>query len=139
MPIIATVAEAGPQLRAHVNNSLRAWQTIPAFLLTPFKRLGISGWNDYCLQIELSGVAVQSRRSTDGFQTVDIRILQANDSHWRSGSYIRVEVMPSVRRGLVHIPKVGDSYRIKGEVVWDGDGWLEVHPWAASDINFISG
>ena len=125
---IHTLAEAGGSLRAKVNGSLKSWQTAPAFVFTPFKRLGISGWHDYCLLGELSGEVIQSSHSSDGFQTVDFLLLSSPIPEWSKGKYIRVEIMPDVLRHLLKLPAIGERYSVVGELVWDGDGWLEIHP-----------
>ncbi len=139
-PKTLKLKEAGELLRRDANRPLHWWQTKPAFLFTPFKRLGVSGWRDYCLSASFTGEVVQSIHSTDGFQTVDFRIRRSAIENWAEGKFIRVEIMPSVHCPLAKSMKPGDRYTIKGELVWDCDaeGWLEIHPRNPEDIMLVT-
>lgn len=42
--------------------------------------------------------------------------------------YLRVEVFPQAKGPLEKIPKVGSRVSISGDLRWDGDGHIELHP-----------
>jgi hypothetical protein len=102
------------------------------------KLLGIQGWKDYHLLARVSGRVVQAVGSDDGLYTIDLQIkeLEVNDQlvDLKSSRFIRVEIFPFVRIGA-WLPVYKDNdLCIKGALMWDADGFLEIHPKKASDI-----
>ena len=59
-----------------------------------------------------------------------------NDLGYR---YIRAELFPPSKGELEKIPSVGSRVEIVGELAWDGDGHMEIHPRRPSDIRVITG
>jgi hypothetical protein len=53
--------------------------------------------------------------------------------------YLRVEVFPQAKGPLELIPATGSRVRIKGDIRWDGDGHVELHPRRVGDIELIEG
>jgi hypothetical protein len=53
--------------------------------------------------------------------------------------YLRVEVFPQAKGPLELIPAVGSRVRISGDIRWDGDGHVELHPRKVGDITFPEG
>ncbi len=53
--------------------------------------------------------------------------------------YVRVELFPRAKGALDSIPKAGSRVEILGELMWDGDGHVEVHPRQPQDIRVIEG
>ena len=53
--------------------------------------------------------------------------------------YLRVEVFPQAKGPLELIPKVGSRVVISGDVRWDGDGHVEVHPRHVNNIRVVPG
>jgi hypothetical protein len=110
-----------------------------AFLTTPFKRLGISGWRETgCTAVGLGVPVRDAQHSTDGFWTIDFN-LQSFDiggSVAEAGRFVRVEVEPkTVAHEVCESTRIiaGMIVRFGGPVVVDADGpFLEVHP----DENF---
>ncbi len=106
-----------------------------AFLTTPFKLLGISGWKETGCTGRASGRAVRdAQHSTDGFWTVDVALASfvIGASATPPDRFIRVEVEPGTRAHDVcrqtRIRK-SDLLAFSGFVVIDEDGpFLEVHP-----------
>jgi hypothetical protein len=108
-----------------------------AFLTTPFKRLGISGWKETGCDADATGRPVRdAQHSTDGFWTIDVRLdsfaigsAAQDPSH---ANHIRVEVEPDTRAHAVcaRTPILeGTLLSFGGAVVIDTDGpFLEVHP-----------
>jgi hypothetical protein len=53
--------------------------------------------------------------------------------------HIRVELFPWAKGPLDKIPTVGSRVSISGELLWDGDGHMELHPLRPADVRVISG
>lgn len=108
-----------------------------AFLTTPFKFLGISGWKETGCESEGKGRPVRdAQHSTDGFWTIDLALGEiaigttAVDLH--SPRYLRLEVEPKAAAHEVCTKNpIGPATDLAfgGAVVIDTDGpFLEVHP-----------
>src|SRR5581483_10293516 len=139
-------------LRIVPNNVLSGRDESVAFLTTPFKILGISGWFPTGLPIicAIGTVMRVPGRSTDGLATIDLRLktVQFNDriyildgnheiNHTR---YLRVEYkfrapFPKAS-GENYVPQNGEYVRICGDMEWDSDqeGWYEIHPRNSDDV-----
>jgi hypothetical protein len=53
--------------------------------------------------------------------------------------YLRVEVFPAAKGPLELIPKVGSRVSISGDIRWDGDGHIELHPRNIDGIKVYEG
>ena len=115
-----------------------------AFLTTPFKFLGISGWKETGCESEGKGRPVRdAQHSTDGFWTIDVALEQltigANPADLHPPRYLRLEVEPETPAHDVCAKNpIGPATDLTfgGPVVIDTDGpFLEVHP----DENFRIG
>ena len=107
-----------------------------AFLTTPFKFLGISGWTDTGCAARGSGCPVRdSQHSTDGFWTIDVELdsfVLGESRHEGERRFLRLEIEPGTRAHEVcserRIP-AGAALSFGGPVVVDTDGpFLELHP-----------
>ncbi len=108
-----------------------------AFLTTPFKFLGISGWKETGCAAEAVGLPVRdAQHSTDGFWTIDIALetfrigaMAADPAPLR---FVRIEVEPdTAAHAVCASTPIGPLARLSfgGAVVIDTDGpFLEVHP-----------
>jgi len=115
---------------------------VTGFSTTPLKCLGLQGWKDYQLRAEARGTVVQHRVSSDRFLTVDLRLnsLAINGASiplppLPEGRFIRLEIF----LGKVPVEKsmFADQDAVivaKGKLVWDNDGWFEIHPQESSDV-----
>ena len=107
-----------------------------AWLTTPFKFIGISGWEDTGCSAEASGAPVRdAQHSTDGFWTIDVRLSSfvIGGVSAEAGRFVRVEVEPGTRARDVCAARSirkGELLLFGGPVVvdTDGEGFLEVHP-----------
>jgi hypothetical protein len=106
-----------------------------AFLTTPFKRIGISGWKETGCAGEGSGSPVRdAQHSTDGFYTIDVALqaLKIGAEAAPAGRYLRLEVEPKTRAHEVcaeALVRQGMLVTFGGAVVIDTDGpFLEIHP-----------
>ncbi len=122
-----------------------AWLTTPVF-----KENGISGWTSYPFRACATGSVVQAALNSDGLYTVDIEITADDDSFGvqplsggelqdgiRKPNYIRAEVFPKVVLSTHPLPVTGSRVMICGNLYWDADGFLEIHPAASSDITIL--
>ena len=106
-----------------------------AFLTTPFKRIGISGWKETGCAGEGSGRPVRdAQHSTDGFYTIDVALqsLTVGAEAAPAGRYLRLEVEPGTRAHEVCAStpvEQGSVVTFGGALVIDTDGpFLEIHP-----------
>jgi hypothetical protein len=106
-----------------------------AFLTTPFKWLGISGWKETGCVGEGSGRPVRdAQHSTDGFYTIDVALqkLAVGAETAPAGRCLRLEVEPGTRAHEVcaETPVTqGMLVTFGGALVIDTDGpFLEIHP-----------
>ena len=130
------------QLLAKPNKEVSCFARALGIVTTPFKRLGIFGWRDMRVDVVVVGDVKQAVVSTDHFVTVDLRLLSViadgQPVALSSERYLRAEVcerqlaLPPSRW-----PRPGDRVRISGLLMWDGDGFLEVHPQRVSDVEIL--
>lgn len=131
-----TIASA---LRAQPNPPLNILaRTTGVFTTYCAKMLGIQGWRNYHVRVVADGAVVQTASSTDGFYTIDIAVkhlvVDGEPVKIEHQRYIRAEVKPWVRSGASLPVSKGDDVCVSGSLMWDGDGFLEVHPRKGSDI-----
>jgi hypothetical protein len=110
---------------------------------SPFKNIGIFGWTDYGYEAEAVGKVIQARLSTDRFFTVDLMLKQI-----RVGDALLPEmgcrfIRAEVYQGNTPVPKnvrqmSAPIVWIRGKLVWDGDGHVEIHPEHAGDYRLVS-
>ena len=129
----ATIARlsGAPQL------ALSWFERFVAFLTTPFKFLGISGWQETGCDAAASGRPVRdAQHSTDGFWTIDVGLeafwIAAASADLAPPKFIRLEVEPGTKAHDVCAAAevlAGTELAFGGAVVVDTDGpFLEVHP-----------
>ena len=108
-----------------------------AFLTTPFKFLGISGWQETGCEAKAAGRPVRdAQHSTDGFWTIDVAlesfVIGSAAADLSSPRYVRREVEPDTNAHAVCASTpvtAGMGLDFGGAVVVDTDGpFLEVHP-----------
>ena len=108
-----------------------------AFLTTPFKFLGISGWKETGCSAQAAGRPVRAaQHSTDGFWTIDVElgafVIGQTAADLATPRYVRLEVEPDTAAHAVCAARLigqADSLAFGGAVVIDTDGpFLEVHP-----------
>ena len=113
-----------------------------AWFTTPFKFLGISGWEDTGCSGEGRGRLVRdAQHSTDGFWTVDVSLegFAIGALPAPHGRFLRLECEPgtAAHRACASLRlRARDDLRFGGPVVVDTDGpFLEIHP--ADDFEVI--
>lgn len=103
------------------------------------KWLGIQGWRDYHLPATVTGEVVHAAGSTDAFYTIDVKIESLRVAGKQvqvipGTSFIRIEVLPRARFGAPLRVCPDQPIRVSGKLMWDADGFLEIHPTLANDI-----
>lgn len=125
------------KLSAAPQPALSWFDRLIAFLTTPFKFLGISGWQETGCQAKASGRPVRdAQHSTDGFWTIDVGLtdlaIGTAGADLSSPRFIRLEVEPDTKAHAVCAATrvtAGMQLAFGGAVVVDTDGpFLEVHP-----------
>lgn len=108
-----------------------------AFLTTPFKFLGISGWQETGCEAKATGRPVRdAQHSTDGFWTIDVALeefrIGTDTADLATPRFVRLEVEPDTRAHAICAAtavRAGMQLAFGGAVVVDTDGpFLEVHP-----------
>ena len=102
--------------------------------------------------MEARGTVIHNAYSTDGLETIDIKLLSliAFDNESYTGTpkcswpeidgekYIRAEVFPQVLVFYLGAePQVGNTVLVKGRLYWDRDGFLEIHPQHGGDLRIL--
>jgi hypothetical protein len=110
-------------------------------LTTQFgKCAGIQGWRRYRFDVWAEGKVYQAATSWDGLRTVDIELDNFNGESTPVAldrpRYIRAEVIPRARKRLPHRIDAGNQIWVHGEMHWDADGFLEIHPSRDGDVRF---
>lgn len=125
------------RLSADAQEALSWFGRFIAFLTTPFKFCGISGWEETGCEAAASGRPVRdAQHSTDGFWTIDVRLEECRigtvPADLASPRFLRVEVEPGTQaHGVCAATRVlaGMEIAFRGAVVVDTDGpFLEAHP-----------
>ena len=113
------------------------------FSTIPLKCMGIQGWKDFHLNAEAHGTVVQNQLSSDRILTVDLRLISlavnGTPIPLPGSRFIRCEIY----RGKARVDKAMLAQKdavmvVKGKLVWDADGWFEIHPQGQSDVRFES-
>jgi hypothetical protein len=123
-------------LRDRPNDALSWLDRVLAFLTTPFKRLGISGWaRTGCVALARGTAIRDAQHSTDGFWTIDLALseLSIGEASAPPDRYLRVEVEPGTKAHDVCAEWTvtsGARLEVGGEIVVDDDPppFPEIHP-----------
>lgn len=127
------------------NLSTRPWPTIHFHTRFAnignvwFKSMGIRGWKDFHLNAKARGAVIQHATSSGGFLTVDMLLdsLTADGVpiHFRGKRYMRLEIfLPQVPVDLRIFDQPDLRVVARGKLVWDSDGWFEIHPQKPGDV-----
>ena len=138
-PKIGSAGAVPSVLRSSSNPKLN-WVARTTGLFTTYagKLLGIQGWKDYHLAAQTSDTVTHAAGSDDGLYTIDLQIRELRVGNevvaLSHVSFIRAEVFPLVRIGTQLPRKEGSEVCISGELMWDADGFLEIHPKRSGQI-----
>jgi hypothetical protein len=121
-----------PAIARHLTTNLWARSSFPDRAaevgVTPFKAMGVQGWKDFHLHARARGHVMQHEVSSNGYRTVDLRLVSLTVDnvriHWRGTRYMRVAILDETNKLL----------RVEGKLVWDEDGWFEIHPESTGDV-----
>ncbi len=160
-PEINSCDELFLNLRKEVNDELTWYDKGFAWFGTPFKETGFSNsWDEFNYWVIAKGEIIHIAYSWDGLETIDIRLitlvvfdseigiitaestLGASKCNWtfdiQNSKFIRAEVFPQVLLAYKGAqPHISDKIIIKGRLMWDRDGWLEIHPKYGSDLQIV--
>jgi hypothetical protein len=142
-PGLADADQAVFKLRPDEYGKINWFDQASAALTTQFfKCAGIQGWKPYRFRVYAIGSIQKAATSWDGLRTVDITLRDFNDSAaFRAlppPHYIRAEIIRRVWKNLNFKLVAGEEICVEGELHWDGDGFLEIHPSQVSDVQLIS-
>lgn len=132
-----------PAIARHLTTNLWAKSNFPDRAaevgVTPFKAMGVQGWKDFHLHASARGHVMQHEVSSNGYRTVDLRLesLRLNKVrvHWKGTRYMRVEIfLGKVEVDPAILDKTNALLHVEGKLVWDEDGWFEIHPQHTGDV-----
>lgn len=139
-PIFKTANDIMVRLDTILPPNVSKFDKALGFWTVGFKRAGIFGWKDLKYEAQINGVVQQCKKSTDGFLTVDVKINEVKiDSifaKFDNKKYIRVEICLTVIK-IEEPILIGNEIIISGKLMWDGDGFLEIHPEKSTDIIMV--
>jgi hypothetical protein len=138
-PQITRPEDIAKHLRKNVNGEVGAFSRATGFLYAPFKRMGIFGWSDLGYDGEITGLVEQASKSTDQFLTVDVKLetLQIGDRNIPLADvrYLRAEIcLCDVTLSEKDRPRKGETVWMRGRMVWDGDGFVEIHTRSKAEV-----
>ncbi len=141
---IKSPQDAADALRRKVNfTPWWIYRNTLSIIFTPLKFAGLRGWTDYCSEACAVGLVEHGVSGIDGMHTADLALWEfsVNGELTRLDGqrFIRVEFFPSVKKKTPRLPRKGDPAQICGKLMWDGDGFLEIHPRTAADVQFLGG
>jgi hypothetical protein len=130
-------------LRPVINRPLRTLDRWSGFVTTPiFKMNGVQGWLNYGINLDVNGKVMQLAHSLDGMTTVDLELRRIQigeavplDVHDR---FLRIEIFGYVGRHLQIADLKDRIVEVRGTLMWDGDGFLEIHPETAADVQIVT-
>lgn len=110
---------------------------------TLFKDAGIQGWKNYHMNARAAGVVVQHQFSTGPYLTLDLRLrslsVEGVSIPLPGPRYMRVVVFLARASVAPAVHKRKDPMVVaEGKLVWNCDGWFEIHPQKTGDV-FLAG
>lgn len=127
-------------LRTEINPPIVWWKNYPSVFTTTFKRAGLMGWKETRHTAVVSGLVGQEPvQSWDGFLTVDIKLtsiqFDGSDIPITDRRFLRAEICAAcIGFAKSEFPRNADLVTISGPILWDGDGFFEIHPIKGTDI-----
>lgn len=104
-----------------------------------FKSFGFNGWKDFHLHAKAQGPVVLHQISSSGFFTVDLRLDSLTVDNVpvpiTGPRYMRLEIFlgkVDVDKAMRH--ETNEVITAEGKLVWDSDGWFEIHPQKTGDV-----
>jgi len=142
-PKIHSPEDLAKHLRQNVNGAVNGFGRSMGFLYIPFKRAGIVGWSDLGYDGEITGLVKQAVKSTDQFYTVDMKLqtllIDGRNIQLTDERYLRAEVcLCQVKLSEKERPHVGEIVWMRGRLIWDGDGFVEIHPRNKDEVSVAS-
>jgi hypothetical protein len=106
------------------------------------KSAGIQGWKDYHMHAKVVGTVMQHEFSSNGFLTMDLRLnsltVKRIPIHFNGTRYIRLEIyLGKVSVAAAVYERTNVLVVAQGKLVWDSDGWFEIHPQKTGDVELI--
>ena len=142
-PKISSPEDLAKLLRQNVNGAVNGFGRAMGFLYIPFKRAGIVGWSDLGYDGEITGLVKQAAKSTDQFYTVDMKLetlqIGGRNIPLTDERYLRAEVcLCQVKLSEKERPRAGEMVWMRGRLIWDGDGFVEIHPRNKDEVSLAS-
>jgi hypothetical protein len=102
---------------------------------------GVQGWREYQINVAIDGKVSQLAHSLDGMTTADLTVRRVEMGQTISAGvpnrFVRMEIFSYVGRHLQIAALQDRVVEVRGKLMWDGEGFLELHPVSASDIRIL--
>jgi hypothetical protein len=132
-----------PALPANLSTNLWPRQPFPGRAAevgtTLFKDSGIQGWKDYHLNARATGVSLQRQFTSGPYLTIDLRLQSLTVKRvpvpLRGPRYMRVVIfLPKTSVAAAVYERTNPVVVAQGRLVWNFDGWFEIHPQKTGDV-----
>jgi hypothetical protein len=109
---------------------------------TLFKSAGIQGWKDYHMNALATGVALRHEFTSGPYLTLDMRLQSLTVNRvsvpLHGTNYMRiVTFLGNVSVGPLVCQETNPVVAARGKLVWNRDGWFEIHPQETGDVGLI--
>ena len=135
-----------PALQANLTTNLWAPQPFAGSAAevgtTLFKSAGIQGWKDYHMSAQATGIVLQHKYTSGPYVNMDMRLrsLMVNGVPilLQGPKYIRVVAfLGNVSIGSAVVEETNHLVGAHGKLVWNSDGWFEIHPRKTGDVGWV--
>lgn len=135
-----------PALQANLTTNLWAPQPFAGSAAevgtTLFKSAGIQGWKDYHMNAQATGIVLQHKLTSGPYLNFDMRLrsLMVNGVPvlLPQPRYIRVVAfLGNVSVGSMVYEETNHLVGAYGKLVWNCDGWFEIHPQKTGDVGLV--
>jgi hypothetical protein len=142
-PAPKTRGPRDPMLQANLSTNLWAKQPFLGSAAevgtVTIKSAGIQGWKDYHMNARATGIALQYKFTSGPNLTIDLRLQSLTVKHvpvpLREPRYMRVVIFLAKTSVAAAVYERTNSMVVaQGKLVWNSDGWFEIHPQKTGDV-----
>lgn len=106
---------------------------------TLFKSAGIQGWKDYHMNARATGIVLRHEFTSGPYLTMDMSLQSLTVKHVavpvQGLKYMRVVIfLANVSVAAAVYERTNPVVVARGKLVWNFDGWFEIHPQKTGDV-----
>jgi hypothetical protein len=143
-----------PEIHGPRDPALQASLTTNMWPLQPFagsaaevgttliKSAGVQGWKDYHMYAQAKGIAIQHKFTSGPYMSLDMRLQSLTVNRvpvpLRGPKYMRLVIfLGKISVAAAVYERTNAQVFARGKLVWNSDGWLEIHPKKTGDVELI--